>query len=140
MALDNSLEMLYFAAMKAKKGIRIVAAVLAAILLGGCLFLDGLMPIITGYAAKNVASAVLVSGREPADVEATDLHFSFIKFNRNKVDYDNRTVTSRFLWRKSTAAYRDGYGVTLLRGGDLAKDFPLGPDTVTFSSQAYCPG
>ncbi|MCR4859393.1 MAG: beta-lactamase family protein [Bacteroidales bacterium] len=103
--------------MKSKKKILgIVLAVLLTALLGGCLYLDSLMPIITGYAAKNLASAVFVSGRDQADVEAKDLHFSFIKFNRNKVDYENRTVTSRFLWRKSTAQYRDGYGVTLLRG------------------------
>ena len=99
-----------------KKILGIVLAVLLTALLGGCLYLDSLMPIITGYAAKNLASAVFVSGRDQADVEAKDLHFSFIKFNRNKVDYENRTVTSRFLWRKSTAQYRDGYGVTLLRG------------------------
>ncbi len=99
-----------------KKILGIVLAVLLTALLGGCLYLDSLMPIITGYAAKNLASAVFVSGRDQADVEAKDLNFSFIKFNRNKVDYENRTVTSRFLWRKSTAQYRDGYGVTLLRG------------------------
>ena len=121
--------MSYFAGMKANKGLCITLVVILAVLAGGCLYLDRLMPIITGYAAKNLASDVFVSGREPADVEATDLHFSFIKFNRNKVDYDNRTVTSRFLWRKSTAVYRDGYGVTLLRGGNLEKDYPLGPDT-----------
>lgn len=96
--------------------LRIVLCVLAAGLIGGALFLNSLMPIITGYAAKNLASAVFVSGRDQAEVEALDLHFSFIKFNRNKVDYENRTVTSRFLWAKSTAVYRDGYGVTLLRG------------------------
>ena len=102
---------------KTKKALlRIVLCVLAAGLIGGALFLNSLMPIITGYAAKNLASAVFVSGRDQAEVEALDLHFSFIKFNRNKVDYENRTVTSRFLWAKSTAVYRDGYGVTLLRG------------------------
>ena len=96
--------------------LRIILALLLAALLGACLYLNGLMPIITGYAAKNLASAVFVSGRDPADVEALDLHFSFIKFNRNQVDYADRSVTSRFLWGRSTAICRDGYGVTLLRG------------------------
>ena len=109
--------------------LRIVLCVLAAGLIGGCLYLNSLMPIITGYAAKNLASAVFVSGRDQADVEALDLHFSFIKFNKNKVDYENKTVTSRFLWAKSTAVYRDGYGVTLLRGKTVeelkAEKFPL---------------
>ena len=118
--------------MKKKTILRIVLAVFAAALLGGCLYLNSLLPIITGYAAKNLASDVFVSGREPADVEALDLHFSFIKFTRNKVDFENKTVTSRFLWGKSVAAYRDGYGVTLLRGKKAAalqaEKYPLAPE------------
>ena len=119
--------------MKKKTVFRILWALLIAVILGGCVYLDSLMPIITGYAAKNLASDVFVSGREPADVEALDLHFSFIKFNHNKVDYENHTVTSRFLWRKATALYREGYGVTLLRGKKakerlLAEKFPLEPE------------
>ena len=102
--------------MKKKTILRILLAVLLAAILGGCVYLNSLMPIITGYAAKNLASDVFVSGRDPADVEALDLNFSFIKFTRNKVDFDNHTVTSRFLWSKSQALYREGYGVTLLRG------------------------
>ena len=62
-----------------------------------------------------MASAVFVSGRDPETVKALDLNFSFIKFDRFKIDYENKTVTSRFLWGKATAAYREGYGVTLLR-------------------------
>lgn len=115
--------------MKRRSILRIALAVLVAAILGGCLYLNSLMPIITGYAAKNLASAVFVSGREPADVEALDLHFSFIKFTSNKVDREQGTVTSRFLWSKSVAVYREGYGVTLLRGKKVkdlkAEAFPL---------------
>lgn len=118
--------------MKAKKILRIVLAVLAAAVIGGCIYINSLMPIITGYAAKNLASDVFVSGRNAADIEALDLNFSFIKFTRNKVDYENKTVTSRFLWGKSTAAWREGYGVTLLRGKSAeelrAEKFPLTPE------------
>ena len=120
--------------MKRKNIWRIAAAVLVAAVLGGCIYLNTLMPIITGYAAKNLASAVFVSGRDQADVEALDLNFSFIKFTKNKVDFENRTVTSRFLWSKSVALYRDGYGVTLLRGKKAAQlkeeKFPLEPGPV----------
>lgn len=115
--------------MKAKRIIGTACAVLLAAILGGCVYLNSLMPIITGYAAKNLASATFVSGRNPGDVEALDLNFSFIKFTRNKVDLERKTVTSRFLWSKSVAAYRDGYGVTLLRGKGkkafLAQAYPL---------------
>ena len=118
--------------MKTKSILRVVLAVLVAAILGGCLYLNSLMPIITGYAAKNLASDVFVSGRDQADVEALDLNFSFIKFVKNKVDFENRTVTSRFLWSKSVAVCRDGYGVTLLRGRKVdafkAEKYPLAPE------------
>ena len=99
-----------------KRVLRYVAIALLIAIVGVCIYLNRMMPIITGYAAKNLASAVFVSGREAKDVEAIDLNFSLIRFTSNTVDYVNKTVTSRFLWGKSTAVYREGYGVTLLRG------------------------
>ena len=112
-----------------KKVCKASLAVLTAAIICGCIYLDSLMPIITGYAAKNLASAVFVSGREPSEVEDLDLDFSFIALTNNKVDYSKQTVTSRFLWGKSTAVFREGYGVTLLRGvkaDELKTDrFPL---------------
>lgn len=119
--------------MKTRKVLGIAGCILAVAVLGGCIYLNTLMPIITGYAAKNLASAVFVSGRAQEDVEPLDLHFSFIKFNRNKVNLEKKTVTSRFLWYKSTAAYREGYGVTLLRGKGkkefLNQAYPLPADS-----------
>ena len=99
-----------------KRLLRYVAVVFILAILGGCIYINSLLPIITGYAAKNLASAVFVSGREAEDVEALDLNFSFIRFTSNTVDYEKKTVPSRFLWNKSTAVYREGYGVTLLIG------------------------
>ena len=117
--------------MKKNKFKIIVGVVLLLALSGGAVYLNSLMPVITGYAAKNLASAVFVSGREAKDVEALDLDFSLIRFTSNTVDYEHKTVTSRFLWGESTAAYRKGYGVTLLRGTLDDKPFPLPPDTTT---------
>ena len=99
-----------------KRLLRYVAIAVVIAIVGGCIYLNRLLPIITGYAAKNLASAVFVSGREAKDVEALDLNFSFIRYTSNRVDYENKTVTSRFLWGKSTAVYREGCGVTLLCG------------------------
>ena len=99
-----------------KRLLRYVAIALVVAIVGGCVYLNRLLPIVTGYAAKNLASAVFVSGREAKDVEALDLNFSLIRYTSNTVDYENKTVTSRFLWGKSTAVYREGCGVTLLCG------------------------
>jgi hypothetical protein len=102
------------------------------IIIGFAIYLNSLLPIITGYAAKNLCSAVFVAYRDPKDVEAVDLNFSFIKFTKNSVNYDEKSVTSHFLWGKSKAIYRTGFGVTLLR--DVSEDklrkikYPSGGD------------
>ena len=112
-----------------KKFKHIAGITLLLALTGGGIWLNSLLPIITGYAAKNLASAVFVSGREAKEVEALDLNFSFIRYTGNTVDSVNKTVTSRFLWASSTAAWREGYGVTLLRGATAdelrAQKYPL---------------
>ena len=82
--------------MKKKRILYGVTGFLGAIILGAAIYLNSLLPIITGYAAKNLCSAVFVSGREhPEDVEDLDLNFSFIKYTRNNVDYENKSVTSQ---------------------------------------------
>lgn len=99
-----------------KKRILILLPLL--LIAGGLIYLNTLAPIITGYAAKNLASGIFVAGRTQESLELEDLNFSFIKFNRNKVDFDKKEVTSRFLFWKSKAIYIEGFGCTLVR------DFP----------------
>ena len=102
------------------------------VIIAVAIYLNSLLPIITGYAAKNLCSAVFVASRDPKDVEAVDLNFSFIKFTKNSVNYNDKSVTSHFLWGKSKAIYRTGFGVTLLR--DVSEDklrkikYPSGGD------------
>lgn len=103
-----------------KKILYAVLGVFLAGLIGGLIYLNSLLPIVTGYAAKNLASAVFVSGRNQTAVEALDLNFSLIRFASNEVDTMNKKVTSRFLWGKSVAIYREGFGCTLLR--EVAED------------------
>jgi len=107
---------------KPKTGRRILYGVLIfllAVIIAAALYLNSLMPIITGYAAKNLCSAVFVSERNQEDVENMDLDFSFISYVKSRVDHENKTVTSRFLWGKSIALYREGFGVTLLQEKDI---------------------
>lgn len=95
---------------------KIVGIVLIIALLGGLFYINLLTPIITGYAAKNLASDIFVGNRTQESVEKNDLNFSFIKYTKNTVDYDKKEVTSRFLWAKSKAVYIDGFGCVLVRG------------------------
>lgn len=89
--------------------------IIGVALIGFAVYLNSLLPIITGYAAKNLCSAVFVSSRDPEAVKALDLNFSFIKYVKSVVNNEEKSVTSRFLWGKSKAVYREGFGVTLLR-------------------------
>ena len=119
---------------------RLVLAVVVVILLGAVYYLSLLMPIITGYAAKNLASGVFVAGRSQAAMESEDLNFSFIAFTDNTVDFEKREVVSRFLWSESKAVYIDGFGCTLVE--DFSEDeiksrpyqqpnaVPPNPDTI----------
>lgn len=117
---------------------RVVLFLVVAGLAYGAYYIHSLLPIITGYPAKYLCSAVFVSGREQSEVEAMDLHFSFIRYAKNTVDLNDSSVTSSFLWGKSKAIYRKGFGATLLRDvaeNDLRKvkfpvsEQPFNPDT-----------
>ncbi|MDP1623948.1 MAG: serine hydrolase [Bacteroidales bacterium] len=94
----------------------------------GIIYLYSLLPIITGYPAKYLCSAVFISERDPNEVKSSELNFSFIRFVTNHVDYEDKTVTSRFLWNSSTAIYRECFGSTLLYETDVValkkKKFP----------------
>jgi len=98
-----------------------IVVILIAGLGYGAFYINSLLPIITGYPAKFLCSAVFVSNREQAEVEAMDLKFSFIKYVNNKVDFQDSSVTSSFLWGKSKAIYREGFGATLLRDVEEAE-------------------
>lgn len=119
---------------------RIALAVFVVLLLGAGFYLHLLMPVITGYTAKNLASAVFVAGRSQEAMENEDLNFSFIAFTRNTVDFEKREVVSRFLWGESKAIYIEGFGCTLVedfseeeirnRPYQLVDAFPAGADTI----------
>jgi len=106
--------------MKRKYIRRLVVLVAALILAGGLIYLGMLAPVITGYAAKNLASGVFVAGRTQESMEREDLRYSLIKYNRNRIDYENKEVTSRFLFWESKALYNEGLGSTLVN--DFAEE------------------
>lgn len=126
-----------------KKSIsRLILIFLILALAGGIYYIHLLTPIITGYAAKNLASGIFVGNRTQKSLEAIDLNFSFIKFTSNKVDYAKKEVESRFLWASSKAIYIDGFGCTLVKEFDenTIRNRPytivpmpnLNPDTVAW--------
>jgi len=75
------------------------------------------LPILTGYASKNLASGIFVSGRTQDQVENQELNFFPVNLAKNRVDYDNQIVTSSLLGlAKRKAVYREGLGCVSVIG------------------------
>ena len=78
--------------------------------------------IATGYGAKCMASGIFVAGREPEMIKENDLDYSIVKYTRNIVNYDEKSVTTTlFGLAKQKAIYRDGFGCCLVDDNDHAK-------------------
>jgi len=98
--------------------VKSIVLIIILIFISGAFYIHLLTPIITGYAAKNLASGIFVANRTQESMEAIDLNFSLIKFTSNTVDYAKKEVTSRFLWASSKAIYIEGFGCTLVKEFD----------------------
>ncbi len=73
------------------------------------------LPIITAFAAKGMCSSVFLAGKEPKKIEAEDLSFFPISVATNKIDYDEKSVTSTvFGLAKRKAIYREGAGAVIV--------------------------
>ena len=72
-------------------------------------------PIISGYNAKQMCTCVFVSGRDPKDIDTSDLGELPLSIATNKVNYEDSSVTST-IWGTASkkAIYRRGIGCTLI--------------------------
>ncbi len=81
-------------------------------------FLNGALPIGTGYSAKYVCSQIFLADRDPDLVFENDVRPSHLLFAIVKpiIDFKNKPVTSKAFgfWKPMTAVYREGCGCTLL--------------------------
>lgn len=74
-------------------------------------------PIISGYGAKNLCSAVFVAHQREEQAKGQDLGFFPMTLGTFTVDYKDSSVTGS-VWglAKKKAIYRNGLGVTLVNG------------------------
>lgn len=74
-------------------------------------------PIISGYGAKNLCSAIFVAHRDAQQVKAQELHFFPMTLGHFEINYADSSVTGT-VWgfAKRKAIYRSGLGATLVAG------------------------
>lgn len=100
---------------KRKLILRIVLAVFIIGLFYGGYYIYARLPIITGYAAKDMCSCVFIGGRDPQDVKDNEFQFSLVKYANAEVDMENKSVTAT-VWGmgSETAYYHPQKGCALL--------------------------
>ncbi len=73
------------------------------------------LPIITAFAAKGMCSSIFLAEKSPERVEEEDLSFFPISIAENKVDYNEKSVTSTvFGLAKRKALFREGAGAVIV--------------------------
>lgn len=100
-----------------KKNFRIIWLLLMVLLAFGVRYAWQAFPIITGYGAKNLASAVYLQHRDPETVikeELSDAPFNLATYTVNR--QDSSVIGSILGMAKKKAIYRTGAGCTLVNG------------------------
>lgn len=94
----------------------LTSVVLLSILVIGMVYAWRAFPIISGYGAKNLASAVYLQHRKPADVIKEDLGDFPLSLGTFTVNENDSSVTgSVWGFAKCKAIYREGLGCTLIK-------------------------
>ncbi|MDC6364653.1 MULTISPECIES: serine hydrolase [Flavobacteriaceae] len=71
--------------------------------------------IVSGYAAKNMASGVFVAERTAASINLNDNNVPLIELADTEVDTEHESASSKvYGFMKRTAVYRDGLGAVLI--------------------------
>ncbi len=96
----------------------IIISVIVILLAGLLSLIYRRLPIISGFAAKDLCSNIFVANREADSIKANDIDFVPVSWAKSVIDYKNKTVTSTiFGLSEQKAVYREGCGCTLLGNG-----------------------
>lgn len=127
-----------------KKRWLIPLSLFVLLLVFAVIYLGPRLPIISGYAAKNLCSCVFVAGRDTEWAVGEDLNFSLVKYASSSVDMGDQSVTSSVLgFGTQKAIFREGLGCALL--ADLpesevrASQFKAPPTSAKIADTIYWP-
>ena len=102
---------------------KLILLTLLIALIFGLTYAYNRLPIVTGYAAKDMCSCVFIAERDSKNVEENEFQFSLIKYANTTIDVENKTVTAT-VWGMGakTAYYHPQKGCAILNETE-AKDF-----------------
>lgn len=79
------------------------------------------LDIITGFSAKSVCSCTFEAGRDLKSIEAEDNDIDMVNYASNKINLEEKSVSSSFFGlKKRTAVYKEGIGCVLIPAGENA--------------------
>ena len=97
------------------KSFKRIAVIVLVILLATIAFQYPKLTIISGYAAKNMASSAFIAGRSKASIDANDNNVPLIKLAETQLNKKENSVTASVLsLMQRKAICRDGLGCALL--------------------------
>lgn len=102
---------------------KLILITLLIALIFGLTYAYNRLPIVTGYAAKDMCSCVFIAERDHKNVEENEFQFSLIKYATTEIDQEKKTVTATVLGMGSkTAYYHPQKGCAVMDESD-AEDF-----------------
>lgn len=112
--------------MKNKK--RAALLIFLVLIIGAGIYNYPKLNIISGYAAKNMASSVFVAHHSPSYINANDNNVPLIKLAKSKVDKSKKQASSTvFGLMERTAVHREGLGSVLINRDYDPDKIPLKP-------------
>src|SRR5688572_32472859 len=95
---------------------RAIASLLVLIILVFIVYIAwNVLPMASGYGAKNLCSCVFVAQRNDSDVIHNELNFLPVNWGSYQIHHETKTVTGSVLGlAKQKAIFREGFGCTLV--------------------------
>ncbi len=110
-----------------KKFLRLLLLLIAVLLIYGFVTNYPKLDLVSGFAAKSVASAHFLDNRAQSVIESGDNDIDMVRLARNEIDEKGKFATSTFYGLKERKAiYREGLGVTLINDDfDVTKPYEV---------------
>lgn len=102
---------------------KLILITLLIALVFGLTYAYNRLPIVTGYAAKDMCSCIFIADRDKENVEENEFQFSLVKYANTEIDLEQKTVTAAVLGMGAKTAYFHPQKGCAILNETAAKDF-----------------